>query len=347
MPNLYDKNNPLTTSAEILLGSENAAEEHNIDLDASLVASGLSRDQIASGEGYLPLHKVVAFLNHAAAASQRGSFSLAVAKHQPPLRFAMTGQLVRFAPTLGEAISGAIRFSILNSQYSIWALSEDEEKTILKRETRVQLQQSTSQLQTLALALTYKAMMAICQRRIPLSQVTFSHRKAEAHDELHSFFDAPILYNHSETSLVFPKMALEYAIPTANPQVYRLLWSHLERLAATNFEHLDLIERLRLELRQSVGSRRCTLEGVCQTWGVHPRSLQRSLRENGTSFRALLLGVRQELAEAYLRDSSIPVLELADLLGYRNSSAFSRAFKQQAGLAPEHWRLQFARDSLS
>ena len=247
MPNLYDKNNPLTTSAEILLGSENAAEEHNIDLDASLVASGLSRDQIASGEGYLPLHKVVAFLNHAAAASQRGSFSLAVAKHQPPLRFAMTGQLVRFAPTLGEAISGAIRFSILNSQYSIWALSEDEEKTILKRETRVQLQQSTSQLQTLALALTYKAMMAICQRRIPLSQVTFSHRKSEAHDELHSFFDAPILYNHSETSLVFPKMALEYAIPTANPQVYRLLWSHLERLAATNFEHLDLIERLRLD----------------------------------------------------------------------------------------------------
>lgn len=338
MPQRYDKNNPLMTSAEILLGSEEAARELGGSLEASLEYSGVTRAQVLTGEGYVPLHRVVTFLNHAAEALDCENFGLLVARHQPPVRFAMIGQLVRFAPDLGHAISDAIRFSILNSQYSVWDIQRNEQTITLRREARLQLDQSVNQMQTLALAVTYKAMNAICQRSINLAQVAFSHRQPALPEKVQAFFGAPILYDQPFTGLVLPNAELATPIATADTQVRRLLLAHLEGLAAAGVEDLDVVERLRRELRQTVGSRRCTLEGVCQSWGIHPRGLQRRLRERGTSFRDLLCDVRQELAEEYLRNSSIPVLELADILGYRNASAFSRAFKQRTGVAPDNWR---------
>jgi len=326
------------TSAEVLLGSLEAEAELAGNLDASLSFSGVSRAQVATGEGYLPLHKVVSFLNHAAEALSCETLGLLVAKHQPPLRFAMVGQLVRFAPDLGHAISDAIRFSILNSQYSAWDVKQSKQSMTLRREVRVLLDQNVSQMQTLSLAVVYKAMNAICQRKVALSQVSFSHRQPASYDKVLAFFDCPVLYDQPFTGMTFANAELATVIPTADREVHNLLQAHLESVVSASALHLNVVDRLRQELRQTVGSRRCTLEGICQSWGTHPRGLQRRLREHDTSFRDLLQDVRQELAETYLRNSSIAVLELADLLGYRNASAFSRAFKQRTGLAPDHWR---------
>ena len=340
MPQRYDKNNPLMTSAELLLGSEEAARELGGDLEASLQYSGLSRGQILTGEGYVPLHKVVTFLNHAADSLGCEHFGLLVGRHQPPVRFAMMGQLVRFSHDLEHAITDAIRFSILNSQYSFWSVERNEQTMTLMRQVRGHLDLGLTQIQTLALAVTYKAMNAVCQRKVALSHVAFSHGSLASQDKVKAFFGAPVLFDQSFNGLVIPNAELATPIPTADAQVHRLLVAHLEELAVGSTAEMGLVERLRWELRQTVGSRRCTLEGICQSWGTHPRGLQRSLRERGTSFRDLLCDVRQELAEEYLRNSSVAVLELADLLGYRNASAFSRAFKQRTGVAPDYWRAE-------
>lgn len=328
------------TSAALLLGSVEAAEELNGDLAPSLEYSGINREQIVSGEGYLPLHQVVMFLNHAAEHLQCDSFGLLVAKHQPPARFAMIGQLIRFCPTLGEAIEDGITFSILNSQYSDWELHPLQGSVSLVRQVRTNLDLSLHQIQTLALALTYKAMNGICQRRIALTQVTFSHSPPQQPERAKQFFGAPILYDQPFASLVIPEDELSSAIPTADANVYQLLKSHLQDLIQASDAEPTLEQRLRRELRQTVGSHRCTLGAIAQNWGVHERELQRRLKASGTSFRLLLNDVRQELAEQYLRNSSISVLELSDMLGYSNASAFSRAFKASAGISPDHWRAQ-------
>lgn len=338
MAQKYDFNNPHMTSAETLLGSIEAAAEQGGTLDESLRFSGITLAQITTGDGYLPLHRVMMFLNHAADVLDCDTFGLLVAKHQPPLRFAMVGQLIRFAPTLGLAIGDAVRFSILNSQYSKWDIHRGERALTFRRHVRVQLDQNVQQMQTLSLALVYKAMNAITQSRVELSQVAFSHSRPADDEKVLAFFDAPVLYDQPYTNMVLMNSELAKPIPTADKEVHTLLQAHLESVVGATTAELDVVDRLRQELRQTVGSRRCTLEGVCQSWGTSPRGLQRRLRERGTSFRELLQDVRQELAESYLRNSSIAVLELSDLLGYRNASAFSRAFKQQTGVAPDYWR---------
>lgn len=340
MPAYYDKNNPPMVSAELLLGSLEAAQELGVDLAETLSASEISLDQLQSGEGFIPLHRVVTFLNEGALRFNCEHFGFLIAKHQPPARFAMVGQLIRFADTLEDAIEDAIRFSLLNSEYSVWELERDKDCAMLVRRTRVAYDAPMMQMQTLALVLVYKAMVAICNRKLPLLQVLFTHKPPARAERLEAYFGAPVHFNQHANALVLADSELRTPIPTHDADVHRMLKAHLAALAQSQIQDQDLVSRLRHHIKQTVGSRHCNLEGICRQSGIHPRALQRALREHGVSFKQLLLDVRQELAEDYLRNSSISVLELSDLLGYSNASAFSRVFKRRTGLSPQHWKQQ-------
>lgn len=340
MPTSYDKTNPPMVSAELLLGSLEAARELGVDLAETLAASEIDPKLLQTGDGFLPLHKVVAFLNEGARRFDCEHFGLLIGKHQPPARFAMVGQLIRFSATLEEAIEDAIRFSLLNSEYSAWTLERDEGFAMLVRRTRVTYDAPMMQFQTLALVLVYKAIVAICGRKVTLREVAFTHRSPKRPDRLEAFFGAPVRFNQGFSGLVLTSTELRSPIPTHDANVHRLLTAHLQSLARGLAKDEDLVARVRHHIKETVGSRHCNLEGFCRRCGIHPRALQRALQEHRVTFREVLLDVRQELAEDYIRNSSLSIVELSELLGYGNASAFSRAFKQRTGLSPQRWKEQ-------
>ena len=68
------------------------------------------------------------------------------------------------------------------------------------------------------------------------------------------------------------------------------------------------------------------------------RTLQRKLKEEGTSFKELLQDTRLTLARKHLIDHNRSVVETAYLLGFSEPSTFSRAFKRWTGMAPADYR---------
>ena len=64
-----------------------------------------------------------------------------------------------------------------------------------------------------------------------------------------------------------------------------------------------------------------------------PRSLQRRLKEENTSFNAVREQVRRELTQRYLADN-LSISEISFLLGFSEPSAFFRAFKRWTGMTP-------------
>lgn len=70
---------------------------------------------------------------------------------------------------------------------------------------------------------------------------------------------------------------------------------------------------------------------------MSPRTLQRRLKEEGTSHEELLEGLRHTLAKLYL-DKHLGIAEVSYLLGYANPTAFHRAFKRWTGHSPEQHR---------
>ena len=77
---------------------------------------------------------------------------------------------------------------------------------------------------------------------------------------------------------------------------------------------------------------------VARELNLSQRSLQRRLREQGTSFNELLDGIRHELSGQYVTDSSRSFTEIAFLLGFSEPSNFARAFKRWHGVAPGAFR---------
>jgi len=71
---------------------------------------------------------------------------------------------------------------------------------------------------------------------------------------------------------------------------------------------------------------------------VSNRTLQRKLKDEGTSFMDLLQDTRLQLARKYLRQPSRSVVETSYLLGFSEPSTFSRAFKRWTGVAPAEFR---------
>ena len=77
---------------------------------------------------------------------------------------------------------------------------------------------------------------------------------------------------------------------------------------------------------------------IAESLHVSNRTLQRKLKEEGTSFMDLLQDTRLQLARKYLRQPNRSVVETSYLLGFSEPSTFSRAFKRWTGMAPVEFR---------
>lgn len=329
---------PLKMSAQILLGSQDAASELGIDLIPSLEIAGIEPDQLTTADQFIPVESVNRFFNDVAARSGCDHFGFLVAIKQPPNRFARVGQLVKFAGTLGVAIEDALRFSLLNSEYSAWYLEQDDQYAALVRKTNVRLPESTRQLTTLAVTLVYKALHALSAGKLNFVQIHLTSGTPMNRARMESYFEVPVLFNQVHNAIVFDRRDLQLTIPTADAQVYELIKQQLTSIADVSGGQKSFEAHVVHEIKRSLGSRYDTLAFVSKQLGLHPRRLQRDLKARGTSFQILLKRVKIETAMDYLQQSDISVSELSDFLGYQNVSAFSRAFRRDVGISPIAWK---------
>ncbi|MEM9952737.1 MAG: AraC family transcriptional regulator ligand-binding domain-containing protein [Chloroflexota bacterium] len=94
-------------------------------------------------------------------------------------------------------------------------------------------------------------------------------------------------------------------------------------------------ERVRACLMEILASGQYTMSDVADRLAVSPRTLQRRLRAEDTSFQKELDTLREELARNYLEKSSYTSGQIAFLLGYEDPNSFYRAFRSWTGQTPE------------
>ena len=85
---------------------------------------------------------------------------------------------------------------------------------------------------------------------------------------------------------------------------------------------------------------RADLAGAAARLRLRPRTLQRQLAAEGTSYRAIIDRVRFAAACRLLRETRLPVAEIAHRLGYAEHPHLTRAFRRLAGCSPAAYRLE-------
>ncbi|MEP1595516.1 MAG: AraC family transcriptional regulator, partial [Halieaceae bacterium] len=125
---------------------------------------------------------------------------------------------------------------------------------------------------------------------------------------------------------------------TADAELLDFVCAHFDTLLTGQEQEGDMLSRVRNYIRRKIGSNLCNLESCAQFFDMHPRALQRALSGQDVTFKQLLLELRMEVAEHYLQSSTLALSDLTEMLGYRNLSAFSRAFRNSHGESPEQWK---------
>ena len=100
----------------------------------------------------------------------------------------------------------------------------------------------------------------------------------------------------------------------------------------------DLVNRVRSLIISELASGTISKNGIADQLHMSPRSLQLKLAAKGTTFQDTLDKTRQTLAQGYMTQSSLTITEIAYLLGFADSSNFTRAFKRWTGQPPSKFR---------
>ena len=100
----------------------------------------------------------------------------------------------------------------------------------------------------------------------------------------------------------------------------------------------DFVTRVSTLIRAGFLSGDVSLEQIAGRLAMSSRTLKRRLQAEGTPHSALLERGRMEMACHLLQNSRASMTQITGLLGYANSSAFSRAFSRWSGVSPRDWR---------
>ena len=164
-------------------------------------------------------------------------------------------------------------------------------------------------------------------------RVTFEHERYPCCDAYGEYFRCPIEFSAAANTIVFASEAVDRPLASGNPQLAQIHDQIIVRYIAT-LDRNDIAQRTKGAILDRLQTGNVVDDDVAQGLHVSVRTLQRKLSDAGTSFRELVDETRREVAEAYIRDHSVSLSELAFMLGFSDASAFSRAFKRWTGKTP-------------
>lgn len=168
--------------------------------------------------------------------------------------------------------------------------------------------------------------------------VTFTHESPPDPSEHHRVFGRPVRFGAERNGFTFDAELLDASMQRGDAALSATLEAHARELAARVPGASDPLEVVRRRIAQSLPGGDVSLAAVAGRLGTTPRTLQRRLKEGGTSHQALLDEVRMSTARRLLADPGLPLCEVAFLLGFSQPAPFHRAFKRWTGETPGAFR---------
>jgi AraC-like DNA-binding protein len=152
-----------------------------------------------------------------------------------------------------------------------------------------------------------------------------------------AFFGCPVRFGRKDDSMTFAESDVNRVLTASNRELV-LLHEEAVKRHLRSMDRSGLVNRARAVLVEELPTGRVSEASLAERLNMSPRTLQRRLREEGETFRTLLAKVRKKLAERYLREPDYSIIEIAFLLGFSDSSAFSRAYRDWFGESPSMTR---------
>ena len=171
-------------------------------------------------------------------------------------------------------------------------------------------------------------------------RIKFAYAEPAHGNVYRRYFRCPLKFGAKQSAIVLSRQTASRPLALANKNMAQFAENQI--FSAPQTVTTALQQQLRKILRQRYSGDFPSLEKMAHMLGTSGRTLRRQLKLDGTSYQNELDEVRKEIAINHLASSDISITDIANMLGFNDSAAFSRAFKKWTDLSPSQYRLQLA-----
>jgi AraC-like DNA-binding protein len=312
--------------------------QSGVDVNPLLSKSGLTIEEIDNRDVRVRARSQIRLLELAADALQDNLLGFHLARDYDLREIGLLYYVLASSEVLNEALHRAVRYSgIANEGVSL--------KFRATKETAIGLnyvgleRQSDRHHTEFWMVSVIRLCRQLTDRRLVPSRIRVMHHRPNTPAELRSFLGCVIEFASSVDEVVFPGAVKLMPIASADPHLNELLMKYCE-------EALEHRRPERNTLRSSVENAmapllphgKATAVETARQIGMSHRTLARKLSSEGLTFSKISEEFKGNLAKHYLRNGDLPISQVAWLLGYREISAFTHAFRRWTGMTPSRLR---------
>lgn len=307
---------------------------------ALLRRHGITAKQLNDEDALVSLRDAIELLEASAAAAHCDDLGLRMTQAQDigilgPLAVAMQN-----SPTVADALQCASRHLYVHSPGIV--LSVLPRSTLLADATELRiefvlprppvLRQVTDQ----SLATLHRILRFLAGERYTLKAVALPHRPLAPLAAYRAFFGAPVRVDQPHAGLHVGAQTLAVKLHAMNESLRRMAMSYLTLQFGDPGQTLAM--RVRIAIRRTLGSELGRKPAIAELLNMHPRTLQRRLEAEGTTFEALRDDVCKQAALRYLRETQVPLSQVAGLVGLSEQSALTRSCRRWFDAPPSQLR---------
>ncbi|MBM4243370.1 MAG: AraC family transcriptional regulator [Deltaproteobacteria bacterium] len=325
-------------SARVVGGVVAAARAVGIDPSLTLRRLGIDSDRLDDLETRIPVETEEALWDEMARLSGDPFFGLHAQQHLPAGHGDVLDYAVRSSPTLADAFDVLVRYNRLLHDAAEFELHMGTERTRLVQRFRGDPVGTTRQVADYSLG----ALVTVCRQLVgddwrPL-EIRFRHARPAGAEEYRRFFGRMPEFDCDANEIVLSRALLRRPLTTADPHLHRVMRRHAAALLAERPRPDGIVDEVRAALAPQLQGGAPSVTSIAAAVGINVRTLQRRLRQEGTSYQDLVEEMRRALALRMLDERRLPVAQIASDVGFSEPSAFHRAFKRWTGLSPDVWR---------
>lgn len=326
-----------TSSAAWLEGVLSMFEAEGLDVPSLLRDAGFDPDSLRRQNARIPVDEITMLWQLAVARAGKPSLGLHRDLAATHSKLGTVGHAMACSPDLGSALARLARYMAVISDATAFSLQPDPRGCWMVMEHNGGSLPIPRQRVEYALLTTLMQCQWLTRRELQPLAMEFVY-PAPASDRLHrEAFGCDVRFNAAANRMLLSSTDLAMPLPTHHPALgemqEHLLDDQLDLLGQMTTSSLVCAEIAR-RLPRGEPRRQDVAAGL----GLAERTLQRRLQEESVSFQSLLDRTRRELAQQYLAEDRHTLTDVADMLGFVDSSNFFRACKRWFGLPPAQYR---------
>lgn len=311
-------------------------QEFGVDLRDVLNEVGVSADLFDDPDNLIPYPALGRLLSVSARVTNCDHIGLLVGQRSRLADMGLAGQAALCADTVGDGLQNlADFFSLHNSAAAVTVITSGG-YTRLVYSIVEQGMIDTGPLQLGAMAVAFNILQDLCGPEWLPAVVTVAGNAPSNLRPCQKFFRVPLRFDSEESAVAFDSHWLAHRLPVVAPAARRRVAGQVRARRAAAFD--DFPTTIRHILRKQLVLGELSMEQVAVRLSMHRRTLDRRLKQHGLVYSEVVESVKRDVACQLLRDTQLPMREIAASLQYSSAANFATAFRRWTGATPSEYR---------